>query len=1359
MFCHKCGKEVKKDANHCPYCGAKLEYAEEHADRQKASGQRKFILPIAAAAVIILLVLAVRMLFMGGYTLNPTDYIRLETKGLNTEGKALLSFDTDRLLEDIGEKKTLTERQKEDIEELLSDAVKDFSMTKSSQLSNGDEITIESNMDKKLLKEYGATLKNGSVKVTVENLTDIQEISLNDYVTAKFSGFEGSGYSYTNVDWEGLLTDVSEKIRAVDSSQTAETFINESLGAYVYSIDTKISPSEGLGTGDEVKVTISMDDTEISGYGIRFVWEDFSEAAEGLAPTEKVSLADYLMFSFSGYEGKGTVSISLDEEKLSEDLQTVFREDGRGAYGILTEESDLESEVSSAVRAVRDAWRSSFTTEADQKENLSEGDTLSVTCRSDDQSESGAEHASYTELSLGLYLEGGQTEVVVEGLIPTRTITLTDYLNCSFAGYDGAGKAEVSFDEEKLQADLETFFEENGRGAYGWLQEDEDVAQEAAYAAEDVLYGWKYNFITELDKAEELSNTDTVTMDCSAEEESIYFSDMGLYLEGGQMEIDVQGLMEPQEVDLSDALTVTFSGIYPKVYAEVQVDYEQPYVYETSLTDMYSETILAQNGDTYSGTITYDEKALLKQGYRVINDQYSYTVSGLNTYALSVDSAADELLLPLCGEMEAFIRTQTAKDSQDIFADLGRESGWIIWSGSTSALETVQLAYDEENARNRLYLVYHVVLPVKELDRSVSDEEVFYTICCYDVEETPAGALQYEKWDCSRLLSASDAAEYMASGVGQMGENTKVSVWTNEKAAELPEASAAGDDEITGQEIPEVPQAGEFDSAAKQQAAAEIICEGHTYARYDIPLTWDLAAAYCEKAGGHLATVTSAREKAIINKLLQDASLGVYWLGASDEEWEGGWQWITGEAFEWTDWYSGNPDNYANNSEGAENYLQVGSNFGYSWNDCSSETDEPTGFILEIEPAEADSSGMENAVYLTDLTAASSYQCGLEEYVQDPYGDDHFYSLYLNASERGMVTYDLNGRWTQLSGTISTWSEAESEAVFEIAVWGDGCLLFSKYDYQKGDAAVPFCIDVAGVKTLSVQTRNRGSQNNGYLFINEAKLTADALEEKAVEKQSGLSELPVIDSSGYEDYTGYGLVTDTYGSIHRDGSRFTASEEGYAIWNLNGEYASLEGLVYTDQASCSEETSVTIEILADGESVFKAENFDVYQGCLPVLADLTGKMTLEIRTGTQAESGSLNVYLADTVLTMAGAEEETSSEADAEANAKEPGASAESGFPEIAEIIEQKASFVLTYGSHRYYLFEEELTWQQAGAFCSAAGASLACPTDEDENMALQALIANGRQDAYWIGGSLLGSQWSWSSGGGLWRLSELGRW
>jgi thiol-disulfide isomerase/thioredoxin len=117
---------------------------------------------------------------------------------------------------------------------------------------------------------------------------------------------------------------------------------------------------------------------------------------------------------------------------------------------------------------------------------------------------------------------------------------------------------------------------------------------------------------------------------------------------------------------------------------------------------------------------------------------------------------------------------------------------------------------------------------------------------------------------------------------------------------------------------------------------------GHDYQRIDVPMTWHEAKKYCEQLGGHLATATSAEENEFLyNQFGRDH---VCWLGATDEEAEGTWKWVTGEAWDFENWHSGEPSNNGNGSP--ENYLAFGDlqaddadggtyfyRFGSNWND------------------------------------------------------------------------------------------------------------------------------------------------------------------------------------------------------------------------------------------------------------------------------------------------------------------------------------------------------------------------------------------------------------------------------------------
>ena len=134
---------------------------------------------------------------------------------------------------------------------------------------------------------------------------------------------------------------------------------------------------------------------------------------------------------------------------------------------------------------------------------------------------------------------------------------------------------------------------------------------------------------------------------------------------------------------------------------------------------------------------------------------------------------------------------------------------------------------------------------------------------------------------------------------------------------------------------------------------------GHFYDVVSIPgtLSWEEASAAASAAGGYLATITSPAENVFVFSLVNNAA---YWHGYSGP-WLGGyqspatwqpdanWHWVTGEAWSYTNWQSGQP----NDSGGrAEDKLQ----FGFAtlvsvWNDIMSVDPtpayQPSAYVVE----------------------------------------------------------------------------------------------------------------------------------------------------------------------------------------------------------------------------------------------------------------------------------------------------------------------------------------------------------------------------------------------------------------------------
>ena len=82
--------------------------------------------------------------------------------------------------------------------------------------------------------------------------------------------------------------------------------------------------------------------------------------------------------------------------------------------------------------------------------------------------------------------------------------------------------------------------------------------------------------------------------------------------------------------------------------------------------------------------------------------------------------------------------------------------------------------------------------------------------------------------------------------------------------------------------------------------------QGNRYGIYDRGQTWAQARKECQSLGGHLATITSAEEQAVIQYMLRINKKNSYWIGG--RKLDDGWSWITNEDWDYEHWGYLQPD-------------------------------------------------------------------------------------------------------------------------------------------------------------------------------------------------------------------------------------------------------------------------------------------------------------------------------------------------------------------------------------------------------------------------------------------------------------------
>jgi hypothetical protein len=112
---------------------------------------------------------------------------------------------------------------------------------------------------------------------------------------------------------------------------------------------------------------------------------------------------------------------------------------------------------------------------------------------------------------------------------------------------------------------------------------------------------------------------------------------------------------------------------------------------------------------------------------------------------------------------------------------------------------------------------------------------------------------------------------------------------------------------------------------------------GHDYLLTPTEMSWQDAQSYARSLGGDLVTIRSQAENDWLMQTFWSARVsGSIWIGLTDEQIEGQWQWVSGEPVTFLNWYAGEPNNAPTSPTGEDYAVLYEVPENGQWNDYPS---------------------------------------------------------------------------------------------------------------------------------------------------------------------------------------------------------------------------------------------------------------------------------------------------------------------------------------------------------------------------------------------------------------------------------------
>ena len=408
-----------------------------------------------------------------------------------------------------------------------------------------------------------------------------------------------------------------------------------------------------------------------------------------------------------------------------------------------------------------------------------------------------------------------------------------------------------------------------------------------------------------------------------------------------------------------------------------------------------------------------------------------------------------------------------------------------------------------------------------------------------------------------------------------------------------------------------------------------------------------------------------------------------------------------------------------------------------------------TATPVAFEPAVADTAAeaVERCA-LGNMVPDYSRRVETWESMTDPYGNAHENVMALYAGDRARVDYWLDGRWSRFTGMLSTDSDAGTDAMMSLYIWGDGRVLYAVDAYQRSQAPQDFAIDVAGVQRLSIQTVCYGRNDHAWLCISDGAFETVGGEAAKDCRLASLADVRIADVREMDVEPWSGMYTDIFGNVMRDSYRFDSGDNSVLRVKLGGGFNRFEGDVMVAENPSPADASARLEVLADGVSVATIEGISAFSAAQHIDLDVAGADVLEFRASTEGENGGrVRFAVANTLLT---GDVEAAIEAGGEAEPAEYAPLNESAMAMFEGEYAAEEIRSIASGDYRYVIVNRPCDYATAAFAAQRLGGELAMPKTNRRNAALTALVRDGGSDRYWIGAQRQAPDsetWVWADG------------